>query len=209
MARRTRPVVFLGPVEVSGYYAQLHQGFEALGCEVVRLSMIPDERAYAPGTPFWPAALAMRLERASVSRLRATPGSLAGRLLSKAASIALMVLAVRVILRCNVLVYGFGASITWRPALEYRFARLLKRRIVCIFHGSDSRPPYLDGHALAGDRGVDPADMARLVRERHALVRRVDAAADVVVDNPFGAHFHGRRCVTLHAIGVPFARVPA
>ena len=196
--------VCLAPTEVAGYYAQLQRGFEELGCRVIRLSLAPDARRYTEPRAFWPSRLALRLRLAAHD----SPTTLLERALSKCASVALSVLAIRAILCSDVLVYGYGATISWYPRVELRFARWLGRRIVFIFHGSDSRPPYLDPQIRARNVGMSISTFRQIVAECHATVRRCDSLADEVIDNPFSAQFHGRTCVNWHAIGIPCAVVP-
>ena len=69
-------------------------------------------------------------------------------------------------MRCNVFVYGFGATLAWWPHLELRLLRALGKRILFFYHGSDSRPPYLDGQIMASDRGVTIERGAALFEER-------------------------------------------
>jgi hypothetical protein len=200
-----RPLrVFLGPVEVAGYYAQLQQGLESIGVRVTRLAMTQDSRAYGAPLPVWPSGLAARC----MALARQRPNGLLGRLWSKLASLLLLLLAVRIIVQHDALVYAFAGSISWYPALELKLARALRRRIVFVFHGSDSRPPYLDGQSLARDRNPGIDAVQQLVVERRARVQFCDAVADAVIDNPFAAHFHNRACVNWHAVGIPFVRVP-
>ena len=129
-------------------------------------------------------------------------------MLSKCASATLLLLAIRAIVLTDVIVYGFAFTISWYPRFELRFARWLGRRIVFIFHGSDSRPPYLDPQTLSHNVGTGIGTLRHLVAECHAKVRRCDSLADEVIDNPFSSHFHGRICVNWHAIGIPYANVP-
>ena len=200
-----RPLrVCLAPVEVAGYYAHLQQGLEAAGCRVTRLSLQPSAQAYQPPVSFWPSRLALRLQRAAKSH----SVNLRGRLLSKCASLTLLVLAIRAIVSSDVLIYAFASTISWHSKLELRFAKWMRRRIVFVFHGSDSRPPYLDPQTLSQNVGMSTAKLRELVDERYAKVRWCDSVADEVIDNPFSAHFHGRSCVSWHAIGVPYAAVP-
>jgi len=205
MKNERRPRVCLAPFEIAGYYAQLQAGFEAIGCRVIRLSVQSDSRQYAAPPEFWPNELARKLTQAA-SR---SSNKLWRRVLSKCASVTLLVLAIRAIASSDFLIYGFGSTISWYPKLELKFARWLGRRVVFIFHGSDSRPPYFGPLLLSPESGVSVSALREMVIERYANVRWCDAVADEVIDSPFSSHFHGRTCVNWHAIGIPYSNTPA
>jgi hypothetical protein len=191
--------VFLGPVEIAGYYAGLHRGLVELGYGVTRVDLEADRRAY----PIGRQPVAARLVLLTRRRARETKSGIARKVLGAIESALRWTLFVRVAVACDAFVYAFGTTITWKPALELKLLRLLKRRIVCVYHGSDARPPFLDAQIMATDRRVSIQRCAELTRAQKANVLLMDSFADAVVDNPLSAHFHERSIVNWHAIGVP------
>ena len=103
--------------------------------------------------------------------------------------------------RCETFIFGFGSTFFFY--LELPLLKLLRRRVVYIFHGSDSRPPYLDGAMTSPDAWEDPGALVRATRRMKRRVRKIDRWADVVVDNPLSSHFHERPVVSFLAIGIP------
>ena len=102
---------------------------------------------------------------------------------------------------CDIFIFGFAS--TFFGYLELPLLKLFRRRVVFIFHGSDSRPPYLDGAVPTADAGSRPDALVRSTRRVKRRVRTIDRWADVVVDNPLSAHFHERPIVSFLAIGIP------
>ncbi|MCU0650083.1 MAG: hypothetical protein MUF00_18985, partial [Gemmatimonadaceae bacterium] len=76
----------------------------------------------------------------------------------------------------------------------------------CMFHGSDSRPPFLDGQTMAADRGVSIDQCVAFAAQRRANIALLSRYAHIMVDSPLAAHFHVSRCVNVLAIGIPFAQ---
>jgi len=106
-------------------------------------------------------------------------------------------------LLCDAFVFAFGATITWYSRAELRLLRWAGKRIVFVYHGSDSRPPYLDGQALATALNVSVEQCAERTAKRKKDLEMLDALADEVIDNPFSALLHSRSLVNWHIIGIP------
>ena len=96
-------------------------------------------------------------------------------------------------------------SLIWRNA-DLPLLRLLRKRVVWVFLGSDHRPPYLNGKRVreslaAGEAGYPR--MAERARAFRTIVRRIERRADVVVAMSSSAQLHSRPFVHLLAIGIP------
>src|SRR6478752_5058252 len=113
--------VFLGPVEVAGYYAALQRGLEARGCTVVRVDLWADRRRYGIGKQPLFARAAMVAEK----RSRDAGSSPARAIWSLLTSFCRWLLFARIALSCEALVFSFGSTITWWPRTELRLLRLL------------------------------------------------------------------------------------
>jgi hypothetical protein len=87
----------------------------------------------------------------------------------------------------------------WEPWL-YRLAGL---HVIVVFHGSDIRPPYLDG--FQSPDGIEP-DWQRLyekTRFNHRRARMAEAAAHMVIAQMGHCHFLTRPFVVFEQIGIP------
>ena len=105
-------------------------------------------------------------------------------------------------------VFIFGFASTFFGYLELPLLKLFGRRVVFVFHGSDSRPPYLNGAGATASPQADPHALVQSTRQVKKRVRKIDRWADVVVDNPLSAHFHERLIVSFLAIGIPRTPLP-
>lgn len=200
------PRIFLGTVEIAGYYQNLASGLRELGVNALFVPL--SQHAFGYGTDANREPAFIRWTRGAVCRragawARRQPLQVVFWLCLEAAlRLTVLAWAVR---RFEVFVYGFGTCITGVPRLEYPLLRLLRRRLLCVFHGSDTRPPYMDG-ALS-TRGTTIERCIALTRLNKRRARLADRYAEWVVTFPGSAHFHERPVVNAFDIGVP-VRLP-
>lgn len=203
-ARTARPGprhVMLGLVEVAGYYAGLERALNESGVRATLVDLTDHPFRYSPRR----GPLLVRAARAAIRRRHAVSPSGRLRRLAWWGAEALLrvVLFGWALVRFDAFVFGFGSSFLGRPAFELRILRSLGKRVVHVFHGSDSRPPYLDGSVMASERAHTLHDCARMTRATKARVRAIDRLSHHVVQNPLTAHFHERPCVHWHVVGIP------
>jgi hypothetical protein len=72
-----------------------------------------------------------------------------------------------------------------------------------VFHGSDARPPYVDGADMDPATGRSIADCAALARTKKLDIAALERSAHVVVAFPLYAHFFSRPIVGFHDVGIP------
>ncbi len=182
--------VFLGLAEIAGYYRGLKEGFQALGHEAELITLSGNPFGYAGTTDnslvdFW-RWLNARPEP-SLRALRRVPRTL---LFLWAAS------------RFDLFVFSFGTSLL--PG--FRDLPLLKRlgkKLIFQFHGSDSRPPYLDGSVMAKDRGRSIASAIALTHEKKQNLRIIERYADAVVNSDPAAQLLERPFIEWLRVGIP------
>lgn len=194
MSGRPR-TVFLGMHEVAGYYAGLAEGLEAHGCRTVRVELVRHPFRY-PAAP--PPTRLLRL-LASTARRRSDAGRSA-RLAWRASQLPVRLLVLCwAAARCDAFVFGFGSAI-FHPA-ELRLLRALGKPVVHIFHGSDSRPPWMDGFDV--NRIGEGRPLKRLTRRRAARVRHIERHTTAIVCNPASAQLHTRPFACFLRFGIP------
>lgn len=195
--------VFLGLTEIAGYYCGLHRGFQEIGVESV-YACGGHHFDYGGGeeTQAWPVRLFRWL---SLKRL-ATPQTKRGRraLLKAAFVFSKISLLLWALVKCDVFVFGYRSC--FFTTRELRLFRLLGKRTIHVFHGSDNRPCYMDGTVVQLDRLSDPAAVLKHHRRQHAEVKRIERLADCLVSHPATAQYFERPYVNwLLATGLPFA----
>lgn len=188
--------VFLGLTEVAGYYRNLKRGFSQLGvaCTFVNLEEHPFQygghetnvlvRAHA-----W---LGRRRKRGILAKLVAGLQT-ADRLL----------LFLWALVRHDAFIFGFNTTFLRR--LDLPVLKLFRKTVIFVYHGTDCRPPYLNGVVIGGDQG--PSDLVdrclRLVRRTKKRIRRAEKYADCIVNFPPQSHFLHKPFVIAWALGLP------
>jgi len=111
------------------------------------------------------------------------------------------------VLRFDVFVFSFGS--TFFGYRELPLLRLLGKRIVYVFHGTDHRPAYLDGSEMAPERDVSIEECIASTAAKKARLKRIERSANVVIGNRLSSHLHERPVVHFGVVGVPHAAVEA
>lgn len=183
--------ILIGVHEVSGYYRGLKEGFQALGVPVTFLNLAKHRYAYG-GEDFAPFSRLLETTR----RRGPEPEWM---LLRAGLEKSLVAWALA---RHDAFILSHGESLLWSGEDLDRM-RNAGKKVVLQFHGSDSRPPYLDGSLMAPDRGITIAQCIEYTREKKEKLARLDRVADAVVNIPPTSHFHERPVVDWLRIGLP------
>ena len=203
---RPRKKILVGRLEISGYYRQLSLGFRKLdvdhdfitywgnpygfGGETRSPRLLTWSRRFAP--------ISESRERLLINRI----GNAALR------EILISLWALSAIVRYNTFILGFGETLL-RGNIDLLLMRLLRKTsIVNMAHGSEGRPPFLDGSALIpGEHPDAQADrLATLTRKTYRRVRRIERWANYVIGAPYSnSQFASRSFVNHFALGIPYS----
>jgi hypothetical protein len=203
--------IFLGLTEVSGYYVRLQRGLSELGAQAEFFPLQDHRFGYGPTPSAWIPRFAQYCVRNRIGALKKSPWR-------DAFWLTLVVLS-RVIffswalVRFDVFIMGGGSS--FFRFRELRLMRLLGRRIIYTFHGTDSRPAWMDGFCQGTSRmsvqptsepfptDIDVATFHRVNGERRDTVRRIERYANVVINAPPQAQLLSKPYVIGLAVGIP------
>lgn len=105
-------------------------------------------------------------------------------------------------LRFDTLVLTWASSVSGHR-YEYALYRLLGCRTVLVLHGTEARPPYLNGALFPADRPVDVSKVARETDVRWERMRRAQRGVDLIVGFPGVAHFFSRPVLDRELLGFP------
>jgi hypothetical protein len=188
----------LMPLDICGYYSGLANGLVDAGqdCHLIHLGEDSsgnwDQRRNA---------VVVTLYKAAHKHFHAVRSEKQGRLaryLSTLLYLAALTLALAwVLLRIDVIVMKSGEGFT-SSQIDKALFKLAGKKIVYIYHGSDSRPPYLNAfwNRLPVERVFEQT------RQQKASIERVTPYADIIIDNPLAAHLHSSSKVfTYQCIG--------
>lgn len=211
--------VFLGLTEVSGYFSRLRKGLEDLGVECVHVSLQPHRFGYSGGqrSSFFPsfACATVRWRLHASNR-----GPFIRAILLILTLLSRMLLFIWAIVRFDTFVLGAGSS--FFRFLELPLLRLFGKRVVYTLHGTDARPPYIDGFFQPEHYELrqDPAEETkgamsvkrsarmvegyiRIAARRRRQLRQIERHAHVVICGPSYSHFLTRPFVSFYSVGIP------
>ena len=207
--------ILIGLTEVSGYYARLKEGFEELGINSFFVSLQEhrfkyDESKHLP--------LIYRFSRYCVTE-RVQYIQQSSRI--KVWFLTPMVIISRILLFLwalfNFDVFLMGGGSSFFRFCEFPILKLFNKKIIYTFHGTDSRPSYIDGFAsyldgfdhdkieiekgLLSDSIVD--NYIKVARRNKRTVEKIEKYSDVIINAPSQAQFHSRPYIIGLVAGLP------
>lgn len=203
--------VFIGLTEVAGYFGSLTHALDEAGIPTTFVDESGDPYSYGGSWRPFPrldrlvARVNLLRVATSSGRLRRSVLLLAAALLRPPKIASRLALLAWAAARHNVFV--FGGQRSFLPGhLDLFLMRLLRKRVIWIFTGSDHRPPYLNGRMVR--EALTSGDFQGLARRAANVHRRVTIIERLAIPiaHPASAQFHSRPFVNLQAIGLPVRR---
>lgn len=190
-------MIFLGLGDICGYYSQLERGLLEIGAKATLVNAFPSGSYARDTTPSW---LGRVVQRIALRRVAAPRGTLQRRWLTLLQGSAMVPLFIWATMTCDVFVFSGGTS--FFPPFDLWILKRLGKRIAIVFHGSDARPPYLNGSVPC----ETPAEVAACIAQAAQMKRRIqliERHADVIVNHALSSHFHERPIIGWLNIGIP------
>lgn len=196
--------IFIGTAEIAGYYVRLQAGLAVHGVESVRVELVEHPFSYGPGDRHGLVlrAIGWTARRRNAAAGRPLPVRLAWRLAQAPLRPVLLAWAIA---RCDAFILVFGTSVAgpW----ELPLLRLIGKPVVHVFHGSDTRPPYLDGFVVQS--GSDPRRLRRLTRRTRRRIAWIERWSTTIMSHPASAQLHRRPFVAGLNVGIPIWSIDA
>ena len=187
------PRIFLSLVEIAGYYSQLSKGFEQLGIDA-RTGFITEHKFDYDVHP--PTGLQRCIQHLTTCLRRRS--KLVKLLAYAPLGILMPCYFVSCLLRYDVFVFGFRRSFLPKH-LDLPILKLLGKQIIFVFHGSDTRPAYLNG--VFGDWPL--SRIHEMVQQQYKAIKYIERYADHIVTQPAITPFHDRSLINWMALGQP------
>jgi hypothetical protein len=202
-----KPRIFIGLTDIASYYSGLKQGFDALGIEAVFMPLSRNQFSRnITNNPrsLWLSLVNRLLAWSSLSvndRLALVTNQPSVYRRDVRFALAKLILLAWAACRCDVFIFGFGT--TFFNYRELPLLRLLRKKIIYVFNGSDSRPPYISGKYIHSEFKQTLAQCAEAAARIKHNVRTIERYADLCVNHPPQAQFHERRFINHCFIGHP------
>ncbi len=195
--------IFIGIGEIAGILGRLESGFTEAGVYAQFCELVEHPFAYKKITS---VLFCQNIIRKINSLLKKNKKN-------KVYSIFLIFLRIlftgplfiNAIIKYNIFIFA-GCS-SFFKLKELWLLKLLKKKIVFIFFGSDSRPVYLNGRYFAGESAISNKRCFILTKKQKKNIRCINKWADVIIDNPASGIFHEKAIVPFYNIGIPIPEI--
>jgi hypothetical protein len=159
--------VFIGMMEIAGYYSNLKKGLRELGIDTVFVDLEAHPFQYMGHDVPNPL---VRLTTYVSGKRAHTPRSPKLNLLIKTfwKSLELplrLLLMIWAVAKYDVFIFA-GAGKSFFYFHDLILLRMLNKKIIFVFNGSDARPPYINGAVMASDRGYTIEQCIQLTKKR-------------------------------------------
>jgi hypothetical protein len=188
--------ILLGLTEVSGHYGSLKQGFHELGVEATFWNLSGHPFAY--GNEDNP--ILVRWIRRVGSKQKQSGNGATRQFWAVLQALLRCVLFLWALFKFDVFIFGFNTS--FLRHFDLPVLKLFGKKIIYQFHGSDSRPPYLDGSLFPDGAAFPIESCIAQTRIKKRTLQTIGRYADAIIDNPTGAHFHERPIVIWLYVGL-------
>lgn len=200
--------LLIGPSDTAGYSSHLAGGFWGLGIRCDLAVPIPHPFDYQTSAQIPPTIRFVRL----LHRLAAGCNrAIVRRGIRFFAQSVFSVWAVGALVKYDAFIFGFGRSL-FPQNLDLPVLRALGKTVVSnIGHGSESRPPFIDGAFRSTDTGESPSatELVQLVAQTVLTVSRHEKYATVMIGHPLStSQFATRQFVNSLSLGIPSGTIP-
>lgn len=191
-----RPAVFIGFTEISGYFHNLREGLEQQGYRCDFVELVPHPFGY--GDASRECGLIVSLIRAARARGGRARSPVLRRLLALSSGLLMAPLFLSAVAKYDVFLFTYGNSF-FAANLDLPLLRLLGKRIVMPFLGSEVRPRYIDGFLEFSN----VEEMHASAQEQGKKIRFIERFVDVIINNPAAGHLLERPFVNFYCLGIP------
>lgn len=202
----SQPRIFIGLIDIASYYSGLKQGLDEIGIESAFVTLYRNKWCREVTTNPKSRLLSLVHDVAYLNDFPFQSGLLSQLHARVLLPLARLLLLVWACLRYDVFVFGFGR--TFFDFRDLPVLRLLGKKIICVFNGSESRPPYISGHFVRATSASE-ANSARLARciasaqRQKQVIATIERYAHLCINHPPQAHFHQRKYINHCFIGHP------
>ena len=192
--------VFIGLVEVAGYFRSLNDGFHDIGIKSCFFQYFHN-KYYNYGSPFMLFCQYLSSLKSSYKIF-----NLFYRTINNFIKLLIFIYT---LFFYNV--YIFGALSTFLNYNDLKLLKFFKKKIIYVFLGSDSRPDYLNG-ALVNNLYLNKGKVIEIdkciknVLQRKKIITKIEKYANHCINHPPCAMFHNKQYIKWLYIGYPFSK---
>jgi len=193
MKKKTR--IFVGLVEVAGYFGNLKKGFLENGVECEFITLDNHKFNYGNEDRNIFSELIKKINKINLKNKK-----IYFRFSYFLSIIPRLMLLIYILFKFDVIIYSLNSTLL--SFLELPIYKLFNKKIIYVYLGSDSRPPYLNGRFV--NSGNYNSTYKRSIKKKK-IIKKVEKYADYIIDYPPQAHFHERNFISGLTVGFPIS----
>jgi hypothetical protein len=202
MKKRTK--ILIAPVEIAGYYSNLAKGFKELGVDYDFVVYSSHTFGYGGESK---KPILLRLAD-WFNQLRSEKSIFLVKVISIIPMRFLTYLwGTMAMFRYNVFVFAFGRSLLPNN-IDLPILKFLGKRVISnLSHGSEARPPYIDGSYLSKEGDLSSiSEIFSLVLRNKNIITRHQKYADLVIGAPYSSsQFAKNTFINYLNLGIPIS----
>lgn len=191
-----KPSVLIGFTEISGYFHNLREGLVEQGYRCDFVELVPHPFGYRD--PALPAGLIVTAIRALGGMVALAHSAGLRRVLALPSRVLMIPLFLSTVWKYDVFLFTYGNSF-FAANLDLPLLKLLGKRIIMPFLGSEVRPRYIDGFL----EFADVKEMHASAQQQQRKIRFIERFVDVIINNPAAGHLLERPFVNFFCLGIP------
>jgi hypothetical protein len=190
--------IFIGLFEIAGYFSSLKKGFQELGIECSFISLLPHQFEYEEHGEVNSFVKAIRAIELKKSKKNKGYQKFFLELFEFFFRIPLFIL---MLAKFDIFIFSRGESFLF--FLDLPLLKILNKKIIFIFTGSDSRPPYINGYFISEHKFESLEKCYQYTILQKTRITIIELFSDIIINHPPQAHFNKKRFIQWLAIGIP------
>lgn len=193
--------IYLGNIEIAGYFMRLKQGFDSIGVKADLWYLIDNKYYNAPTN------LLLKINQNLFQFFRANQRTF---LLPLTWLAALAMGIIHTLVFCYALLKYDVFILNSQPFFnfsELAILRFFRKKIIVVFLGSESRPAFVAGNHIQGKfsdgEGYHLDYCYKTAKAQLKMIRRIEKYAHHIINHPPTALFHSRPFIAWLHIGFP------
>ncbi len=185
--------VFLGTQEIGGILLKIHKELDRRGIENTFLCFWEYPFAGKNESEYKNKELESYFKCVERSRKYKGKSIVKSRVALFMEMLSVLVIYIKALLRYDTFFFVYGQGMFRNTMylkkiqdVEFFIYKLLKKKVIVLFVGSDSRPPYCDVYTN------NISDLRENIDWNYKKVRRMEKYVDVIIDNPANSFFHSK-----------------
>ena len=98
-------------------------------------------------------------------------------------------------------VFAFSYNSSFMSLYDLPILRLFNKKIIYLYHGSDNRPPYINGNYILGDYSIE--EVFQLTKNLYGKHKKIEKYADIIVSVPPVSQFFCGKITDFYCLGMP------